>query len=419
MTVLALVAFWGTVGFVVLQATLVALFVRKLNRNSVDTGAVDTGSVDTESIAKSDLKTAIILCVRGVDPSLKDCLDSLIEQGASDQKVFVVGDSESDPAIEFVRSFATKHPQKIGVLINEELHEHCGLKCSNLIYAIGQLESEYDIFLLVDADAVVPDNWLHTMTAPFADPEVCVTSGVRWLDVSGSRMGTWVRFIWNTAAIVQMVCYRIPWGGSLGIRTAFLRNADVLDAWSRGFCEDTMLQSLARKNGAKIEVVSEAVIHSAEETSLGKSIPWISRQLLTARLHHPFWPLVLGHGLMTLLFSFGLPILLMITLFQKSFVAAGWLAAAYAILQLGNLWLLNWIESPVRKRSGQRATFWKNPIMFLIGIPVTQVSYVMAVVKAVLARKVEWRKINYQIRGKRIKRLDYEPYQQSTKTESL
>ncbi|MEC9094332.1 MAG: glycosyltransferase family 2 protein, partial [Planctomycetota bacterium] len=308
----------------------------------------------------------------------------------------------------------------ISIQVNSEILETCSVKCSNLISVIRQIESEFEFVVLVDGDTLPGGNWLEAMIRPFDNPEIKVTTGIRWFDVTGSRFGTWVRYIWNTAAIVQMVCYRIPWGGSLAIRTSFIRDAEVLDEWSRGLCEDTMLGKLCRRTGGKIEVVPEAIMPSEEEISIKDCVPWISRQLLTARLHHPRWPLVLFHGIATATLTFGAFILMMASLFAGSFSAAIWFASGYLALQLGNVLLLNWIESPVREIRDSEVTFFRNPLIYLLSIVLTQVCYVTAVFRAVFVSRLNWRKVCYRIHGKRVELTEFAPYVQgSSETESL
>lgn len=421
MTLLASVAFWTTLGFVVVQSVLVRRFVGILRRGQLKPRAPAEAASETpaEDSSGDPVAVAIVLCVRGADPSLEACLNSLLGQQYVHRKIHVVGDAEQDPGIQLARRFAAEYPGQIEVFINRDLLETCGLKCSHLVHVLQRLRNDYEYCVLVDADTVPPSDWLDRMLEPFADPQVRVATGIRWFEVVGPRLGTWVRYTWNTAAIVQMVCYGIPWGGSLAIRTSFLDEADVLSAWSHGFCEDTMLQSLARRVAGRVEVVPEAVIRSSEETTLGRCLSWIARQLLTARLHHPRWPLVLGHGLLTGLLAVGLPVLLLASLIAGNGVAALWSAAAWLLLQISNFGLLNWIESPVRSGRAEVSSVFRSPLRFVASMFMTQCCYPWALLQATVARQVEWRQIEYRIDGRQIKMLEYRPYQQESLNESL
>ena len=397
MIVCGTVFFLFTVGFVLVQGILVGLYVRKMRQ---------------ATSKKDDFQpsVAIVLCVRGLDPSLEDCLKALVAQDYRRKKIFVVGDHEQDHGLQLARKMSQQEPGLLSVHVNNEILQTCSVKCSHLISMTRQIESEFDLIALVDADTVPDESWLESMVQPFVDSDVNATTGVRWFSVGGKKWGSWVRYIWNTAAIVQMVCYRIPWGGSLALRSSFLREADVLDEWSRGFCEDTMLQKLSRRTGGRIEVVPEAVISSEEETSLARCIPWISRQLLTARLHHPRWPLVLAHGLATGLLTWGSLVLGIVSLAMNLLLAAACFLAAHVLLQLCNIGLLNWIESPVLGIRKMSAAMSRDPLRFFLAIPLTQFCYVMAMGRTLLSRVVEWRNVTYRIRRGRTELLDFGPY---------
>ena len=183
---------------------------------------------------------------------------------------------------------------------------------------------------------------------------------------------------------------------------------------------DTMLEKLCRRTGGKVDVVPEAIMPSQEEISMQNCIPWISRQLLTARLHHPRWPLVLAHAMATASLTFGTFILAIVSLISGSVTAATWFATGYLVLQLGNIFLLNWIESPVRQIRNSEVTFFRNPLVYLMSIFLTQISYVTAVFRTVFVAYVDWRKVRYRIRGKRVELIEFAPFMQSeSPTESL
>lgn len=392
-------------GFVLIQSILVLYYYLTVRRES--------------SLAPSDSEqnVAVLLCVRGLDPSLPECFRAIANQDYDRKTFLIVGDSASDPAIVAAGDFLKANPDLNGrILINKTFHSTCSLKCSNLIHAFEEIGNEFEFVALIDADTRPPKNWLRMMIHPFEDPKVAVTTGIRWFRPVGKLWGTTVRYIWNAAAIVQMVCYRIPWGGSLAIRTQFVREGNVLEEWKHGFCEDTMLQRLTSRQGMRVEVVSDAVIPTDEQTTVSDCLPWISRQLLTTRLHHQKWPMVLGHGVFTAVLTFGSLILGLATLFSFWLYASLLFFLTYALIQITNWLLLAWIESPlIRKTHVDRSEI--SAIRFRLGILVTQVCYAAAMLRTVLMRRETWRQISYRIRGKSVEMEDYQPYEQADQTE--
>ena len=103
-----------------------------------------------------------------------------------------------------------------------------------------------------------------------------------------------------------MYLYEIPWGGSLALRREVIDKAGLVEHWSRGFCEDTMLTRILHREGYQIARPVELVVVNDESTTLSGALRWIQRQLLTVRLHHPRWALIWLHGLATGLPLFGI-----------------------------------------------------------------------------------------------------------------
>lgn len=402
MTTVAIVFLGISIAFVLLQSVLIFQYTTVLKQASSRVAADHSSPV------------AIILCVRGFDPSLQSCLQSLTQQDYSQKNLIVVGDNPNDPGLLAAKEFLDANHNGIDfrILVNDQVHQTCSLKCSNLIYACTQLDQQIDFVALVDADSSPPRDWLRMMIAPFSQNDVVVSTGVRWFVPNGSSLGTLVRYIWNTAAIVQMVCYRIPWGGSLAIRTSFIHDANVLEHWSKGFCEDTMLDSICRKQHKQIAVVSDAVIPSDEQTELSACTPWISRQLLTTKLHHPKWPLVLGHGFFTGTISFGSLILMVCCVAFQAYTAAILFACTYLLIQVSNVLLLNWIEFPITQKD-RTISVRVGLVRFMFGILTTQVCYFAAIIRTVFSSVVSWRQIEYRIKNNSVELVEYRSFNQT------
>jgi hypothetical protein len=134
---------------------------------------------------------------------------------------------------------------------------------------------------------------------------------------------------------------------------------------------------------------------------------WISRQLLTARLHHRSWPLVALHGLGSLALLLACIAVLVILLFHGQLLAASGLGVALLIYEVGCVALLLWIGRVAASGLGQLgsglgprdrpiglAAAWR----LLPWLPLAQLVYGMATVRALLTRRVEWRGVIYRVR---------------------
>jgi hypothetical protein len=354
----------------------------------------------------------VILCLRGCDATLDDVFAALARQSHRAWRLRVVVDAETDPAWEAAhaavgRLAATASPSWTAAVIEPLAGRPLrgSLKCAALRQALRSLAPDTRVVALVDADSVVHHDWLLTMVDECQRPGVGAVSGNRWYDPDRDTPAAVVRALWNAGAIVQMTTFGIPWGGSLAVRREALDDCRWADAIEGTLCEDTALAApLARAGWAYRFVPALVAIDRDDDVALGPLTRWIARQLLTARLHHPAWPLVAAHGIATsAVLAVAAAGWLGASLMGRAAIAAplGTFLAAYEGATLGLFLIIAAsIQAAVavtgRRPHGlspPRAAWW----IFLI--PATQVVYGLAIARSLVARSVEWRGIVYDIRA--------------------
>jgi cellulose synthase/poly-beta-1,6-N-acetylglucosamine synthase-like glycosyltransferase len=184
-------------------------------------------------------RAAVLLSIRGADPSLRLCLEGLLAQDYPDYDIRIVVDNAADPAWEIVRAVVADHPvRSVTISLLETRFGTCALKLSALIQSIRALDESYGVVATIDADVVPHRSWLRDLATPFADPRVGAATGVRWYMPVRRNLGTMVRYLWNAGAVTQMAAFRIPWGGSMAYRAELFRTTDLLRRWQHSFCED-------------------------------------------------------------------------------------------------------------------------------------------------------------------------------------
>ena len=358
---------------------------------------------------------AVILCVRGEDPTLMECLTGLSMQSYSKFQLHVVADNADDPALEIVNSFLDNPAfAKKPVVTIFEPAETRTLKCSALIHTISNLEKSVEVVALVDADVVADPDWLRDLIAPLADDAVGVSTGNRWFDPKDKNLGSLIRQAWNAGAVPQMTLYEIPWGGSLALSRDAIEKCNLLAAWGNAFCEDTMLSDIMSANDLKIVRVPNLIVANQESNSWGNTLEWIKRQLITVRLHHKNWPLVFVHGLMSGLCVVGAISVGILMLIDGSISLGLTALISMVVFQLINMGLLEWIRSGNEKIIASRNVVASETRVsigtrFLIAI-LTQWAYFLAIIKAAFAKRVTWRGIDYRIGKKSIELVEYRPF---------
>lgn len=364
-------------------------------------------------------KTAVILCLRGGDPSLENCLSSLAAQTFSNFELHFVLDHKQDPALEIVQSFIEESKLEFKTklhFLSHEIADSCSLKNQAIISAVTESDESIEVFALVDADGVVDPDWLNSLVLPLVNPAVGATTGNRWFAPMIPNIGSLVRQAWNAAALPQMTLYNIPWGGSLAVKRSTITQCNLLDLWSTAFCEDTMLTGVLRRHGLKVVNVQGVIVPSTESTTLGAAQSWISRQLLTVRLHHQSWPLVLAHALFSLACLLGALLGIIILAVGQHYLDMGRLAlvviaypvcmaALYHVVQLAN-----GVALSATADRGIRPLSFGQMVLATIA---TQLFYPFAAIKTAFMKSVSWRGIEYSIGPKRrIRMVEYRPYRE-------
>jgi glycosyltransferase involved in cell wall biosynthesis len=358
-------------------------------------------------------KAAIILCLRGSDPFLKQSIHCLLDQDYPDFELHVVVDHPEDPSRAVLRDFESD--ARLHVSILHDPLDTCSLKCSAIVQLIGTLHPSVEIIALCDADTIPQRTWLANLAAPLEDASVAVATGNRWYQPQFPNGASVVRFLWNIPATINMIVFRIAWGGSLVIRRRVIEEAELLDKWSHAFCEDTMLDRVVRQHGYRQVFVPDVMIVNRETCTFGDLMNWVPRQLLTASLYHSSWPATVGYGILSSAIPFVAAAVMMVGWIRSDFDAIGAAFTALITFEISNILLVLICEYSFHRKSfeGQRGSSWLTLWSILklpIWIVTSQILSPFWFIKCFLAKRVTWRGIPYQIHGTEIQRGLYVPY---------
>lgn len=395
----------------IVQACLVARFVAKLLRFRRPLPSDDECP-----------SAVVVLCLRGRDPFLENCLSSLLQQDYPNYRLHVVIDRPDDPSRAAVEEVIRRSgTDRVEVQLLTDRRDTCSLKCSSLVQAVSRLDDGVEVVALVDADTAPHSTWLRELVRPLLSEQVGAATGNRWYMPEQATWGVLFRYLWNAAAVVQMFWYRIAWGGTLAVKTQVIRDLGLLDRWGNALCEDTMLFRELGKNGLQVEFVPSLIMVNREDCRLRDCLWWISRQLLTARLYHPGWQLVAAHGILTTLLLVAAACGALAAALLGHGVAAAWLGSGLLVYQLAMLLLLIPMEWAVRRivRARGEPTRWLRGklLRLVLALPLTQILYPVALVTAMAARRTIWRNVVYEIRSRcEIRRLDDPPYTENRAT---
>lgn len=394
------------IGWCLIQLALAVYFYRLASSNPPN-GEVVNG------------RAAVLLPVRGSDPSFAECVKALLLQDYPDFEIHVVVDSQSDPAWKVVEA------AKQEIDSNGSLHIHlmskpletCGLKCSALIHAVEQIETEIDFVAMVDSDVVVHPTWLRELLSPLAEPKVGVVTGNQWFEPQEpAGIPSLIRSLWNAGSIVPTVMFRHPWAGSLAMRKTDFDRAGLLKIWSRSIVDDGPISDAFKPFGLETRFVPSLVMVNRESCDTKYVTQYIRRMLTWSRHYEPTFRNTVVHSVITgvlLVGLLGLSIATVCLLDWSTFAIA---ISAVILASLMNLFGYLLVRAPIariRKQSGQPIA--KLSVSRLLKLAmltnVTQLLYVKSVLEALGAKEVYWRGATYLLDGRADCRLvGYKPF---------
>ena len=363
-----------------------------------------------EGLAEFNPATGVVLCLRGLSGQLDGCLQGLANQ-SRDFQLYCVFDSETDPAVSFVNSHLKRFATPPVLLFADEISDRRSLKCNSLLYALEEVDPALEVLAFIDSDVSPDPNWLGDLVAPLADDRFALTTGNRWFSNEPASIGNTVRQCWNAAAVVQMLIYRIAWGGSWAAKTDTIHKSGFAQHLEKAFCEDTALNEIFGKR--QIFRVNSLVALNDDFTSLSDTMAFITRQLLTVRLYHRAWPLVLGHGVAVFLVNLLALEVLVGCIATGGWAAAGQVVAAICCLQVANMFSLYFVarrnESFLGARSVNLKPILARPVSFLTGALLSQLVHPYCAIRAMFLSRARWAGIDYDINGKAVKMVEYRP----------
>lgn len=348
---------------------------------------------------------SILLPLRGADPGLANSVARLLRQDYPRFDLRIIVDSEQDPAWDVVRRAAESlGAENVNISAIRQRHTTCSLQCSALSQAVSDLDDKCEVVVTVDGDLAAHSSCLRELVTPLLDDRIGLTFGNRWFMPPDAGWGSWVRYLWNAAAVVPMYVFGIPWGGCFAIRRAALLESGLAESWRRVMVHDAPAKGLLRRDGWRVRFVPSLMMINRDRCSLSFAHDFIKRQMLWTRLYHPNFGPVLLHAVATSL-VFGMAIILAsIGLANGDFWLTVWAGGGFAAYLGAMLLLMAVLESAVRqvlKRRGEAATRYRLAALcrLPVAIPLTQLVYLSAILLATFRREVTWRGVRYAIRA--------------------
>ncbi|MBA4019060.1 MAG: hypothetical protein C0483_17975 [Pirellula sp.] len=349
---------------------------------------------------------AILLSLRGADDELPISLHRFMSQDYPNYELHIVVDSKNDPAWKVVQEATAAHPSaSVIVTTLAERPATCSPHCASLCQAAESAQA-CEVVALADGDVVANPAWLRTLVTALDDERVGMAHGNRWYLPEDAGWGSLVRYLWNTAAVVGMYFFHIPWGGSSAMRTRDMREAGILEAWRTTLNQDNPVKVCLQRINKQVRFVPLLMMPNRDAISLSVCREFLARQLTWTRIYNPrlIWVLLVLHGWGTTAVQFLLLLVGVVAALQGDVAIAGVAAATLGGYLLFCFVMILALEHASRRviRLQGGATSWVTLTAFRrfpAAIFLTQWVYCAALFSASFRRRITWRSVTYEMHG--------------------
>jgi glycosyltransferase involved in cell wall biosynthesis len=180
------------------------------------------------------LTLTIVIPVYNEEDYLGACLDSIENQIVPPDEVIVVDNNSTDKTVEIARKFKF-------VTILQEPRQH-----QVFAQATGFNGAKSDILGRIDADSILPPDWVRRIKSEFESGDVvAVTGGADPYDAPMSFLARAI-FNWYTFMVRLIIGHRILWGANCALRKSawekikdrVMMRSDIWEDYDMAFCLD-------------------------------------------------------------------------------------------------------------------------------------------------------------------------------------
>lgn len=406
----------GLSGYVILCSLIQAIVTLRLAR-----------MFRTHSTPPTDLgfpTAAIILAVRGPDPTLEQNVRALTAQQYSNYKVFIVVDHVDDPAWRIVERLRDELPDRIEL---SDLRDHpstCSPKCGAMAQAIEALGADYEMIAFVDGDVLVHPLWLRELVGPLTAPEIGASTGNRWYLPTDNNLGSMTRYFWNTGVVFQVWLNGFVWPGSMALRTETANRMNLAAALRRSLFDGPTVVREIRRAGLKVRFVPTVMMPNRERISLSAFSRWVERQTIvagTAEKHN--WLLLGVNALHVAICVFVPPLAALVGWSSSNNIAldSGLFALAcyWGTMSLSVLAVELAVRRVLTMDKKEIEWFsWPKAVSAVPSLLLAHLIPLLAFARTVRRKTVQWRGIEYEIDGADGFRMrKYKPFSQTIRSD--
>jgi len=338
---------------------------------------------------------SVIAPGRGLEPGLRENLQTLVEQDYPRYEVLFVFDAADDPAIQLGDELGHGSSRIARTIIAGPAIDS-GQKVHNLRVAATEVAGESEVLVFVDTDARPGKDWLRHLVAPLADETLGASTGYRWF-IPRRGVASRLRGVWNASvasALGSDTAKNFCWGGSTAIRRTTFEKLNVSERWRGTVSDDFTITRVLKEAKLPIHFTPNCLVASVGDCDFRELFEFTTRQIKITRVYasHLWLPLLLGSALFAIVFIGGIILLIL----SRSPVL---LLALLLIFTLGaTKSFIRWraITIPLNQ---YRSSLNRDVLAHIFLWPFASLLYLYNAIIAGFSQRITWRGITYELKS--------------------
>ncbi len=257
--------------------------------------AISTGrffATNKQELSASCQPVSVLIPVCGVDEGARENWDSFCQQDYEHYEVLFGVMSPQDPAIPVLEEVIARFPDRAKLIFCLEVHG-INHQISNLIHLLDA--AQHEIVILTNSDMYVKSEYLRTVTAPLADPEIgIVTCGYlghdpKFLPAALASLGRCIDFIPSVLVAISLEGgLRFALGATVATRKLVLDKLGGLESVVNRIGSDYHIGNMVADAGYRVELSQYIVETDAGSESFGQLFQRELRWARTSRWNRGF-----------------------------------------------------------------------------------------------------------------------------------
>ncbi len=229
--------------------------------------AISIANYKSSNKLKNKEGVSVVVCARNEYQNLKKIIPAILKQNHEKFELIIVDDQSTDESYAYLKELSMMTINFKLVRI-DETPIHLNEKKYAII--LGIKAAENDIILLTDADCeTTSDDWISTMTAPFADPKIKLSIGFSPYKKTKGFLNAFIRYETWLTAISYFVFSRLgrPYmgvGRNLAYRKSFFLELDGFKGFQNvlGGDDDLFVNKYANKGNTAVVLQHNGITFS-------------------------------------------------------------------------------------------------------------------------------------------------------------